>query len=57
MTEAAQLIRDRAAHEQAQREAVERALAERKARAAQHRDFTQRPSGQASTPPSRGLNL
>lgn len=57
VTEAAQLIRDRATHEQARREAVEHALAERKARAAQHRDYTQRPSGQAPTPPSRGLSL
>ena len=57
VTEAAQLIRDRATHEQARREAVEHALAERKARAAQHRDYTQRPSDQAPTPPSRGLSL
>jgi len=55
--EAAQLIRDRAAREQARREAVERTLAERKARAAQLHDFTWRPTDQGPTPPSRGPGL
>ncbi len=43
--EAAQLIRTRAAQEQAAREAAERALAERKARAAQLPDLSRRTSG------------
>lgn len=57
VTEAAQLIRDRAAQEQARREAAERALVERKARAEQLHDFTRRPPGQGPTPPSRGIGL
>ena len=56
-TEAAQLIRDRAAQEQARREAAERALVERKARAEQLHDFTLRPPDRGPTPPSRGLGL
>ncbi|MEZ3160981.1 hypothetical protein AB1K54_10615 [Microbacterium sp. BWT-B31] len=54
--EAAQLIRTRAAQEQAAREAAEHALAERRARAAQL-DFTPRTRGHGPTPPSRGLGL
>ncbi|MFT4215163.1 MAG: hypothetical protein QM622_10365, partial [Microbacterium sp.] len=53
--EAAQHIRDRAAQEQARREAAERALVTRKARATQLHDFTRRPPGQGPTPPSRGI--
>ena len=55
--EAAQLIRDRAAQEQARREARECALAERKARAAKPHDFTRHPPEQLPTPPTRGLSL
>lgn len=57
VTEAAQLIRDRAAQAQAPHEAAERALAERTARAAQLHDFTRRPPDQGPKPPSRGLGL
>ncbi|WP_168916541.1 hypothetical protein [Microcella flavibacter] len=57
MTGAAQLIHNRIAQEQARREAAERALAERKARAAQLHDFTRRPPDQGPTQPSRGLGL
>jgi hypothetical protein len=56
-TEAAQIIRDRAAQEQARRQALEPAVAERKARAAKLHDFAQRPTPQEPTPPSRGLGL
>lgn len=55
--EAAQLIRTRAAQEQAAREAAERALAERNSRAAQLPDLSRRTSGRGPTPPSRGLGL
>lgn len=54
-TEAAQLIRNRAAQEQVRREAVERALAERKTFAAKSHALIQRPPRQEPTPPSRGL--
>ena len=57
VTGAAQLIRDRIAQEQARREAAERALAERKARAAQLHELTRRPLDQGPTTPSRGLGL
>ncbi len=53
--EAAQLIRDRAAREQAQREAAEHALAEWQARPAKLHDFTRHPLGRGSTPQARGL--
>ncbi len=52
---AAQLIRDRAAQDQARREAAERVLAERKARAAQLHDLTRRPPDHTPKPPSRGI--
>ena len=52
--EAAQLIRDRAAQEQARREAAERALVARKARATQLHDFTRRPPDRGPTPPPHG---
>lgn len=54
--EAAQLIRGRAAQEQAAREAAERALAERRARAAQI-GVSPRTRGHEPTPPSRGFGL
>lgn len=54
--EAAQLIRTRAAQAQAAREAAERALAERRARAAQL-EVNPRAHGHGPTPPSRGLGL
>ena len=54
--EAAQLIRTHAAEEQAAREAVERALAELRARAAQL-NSTPRTRGHGPTSPSRGLGL
>lgn len=54
--EAAQLIRTRAAQAQAARETAERALAERRARAAQL-EVTPRTRGHGPTPPSRGLGL
>ncbi len=57
VAEAAQLIRDRAAQDQARRDAAERAEVARKARAAKLHDFTQRPSRSGPTPPSRGLGL
>ncbi|MFT4220180.1 MAG: MobF family relaxase [Microbacterium sp.] len=57
VAEAAQLIRDRAAQEQARREAAERALVARKARAMQLHDFTRRPPDRGPTPPSHGLGL
>ncbi len=52
VTEAAQLIRDRATHEQARCEAVEH-----EARAAQLHDFARRSPRQGPTAPSRGLGL
>ncbi|MFT4123503.1 MAG: hypothetical protein QM635_06695 [Microbacteriaceae bacterium] len=55
--EAAQLMRDRATHKQVRREAAERTLAERKARAEQLHDFTRRPPDRGPTPPSHGLGL
>lgn len=55
--EAAQLIRDRAAQEQARREAAERVLVARKARATQLHDFIRRPPNQGPTPPNRGLGM
>lgn len=57
VTEAAQLIRDRAAQEQGRREAAERAETARKACAAKLHGFTERPSRSDPTPPSRGLGL
>lgn len=57
VTEAAQLIRDRAAQEQARRVAVERALAEQEVRAAQLHDFTRRPTDQQPPPDRRRLGL
>lgn len=55
--EAAQLIRTRAAQEQAARDAADRALAERKARPARLPDLSRRTSGRGPTPPSRGHGL
>ena len=55
--EAARLIRTRAEQEQWQREVAERALAERRARAALLHDFSRRRSGQGPTPSDRGLGL
>jgi hypothetical protein len=55
--EAAQLIRDRAAQEQARREAAERALVARKARATQLHEFTRRPPDRGPAPPSHALGL
>lgn len=57
VTEAAQLIRDRAAQDQARRDAAESAETARKARAAKLHDFTKRPSRSGPTPPSRGLGF
>jgi thymidine kinase len=57
VTEAAQFLRTRAERQRAQREAAERALTGRQARAAQLHDFGQRPSDHGSTPPDRGLGL
>ncbi len=56
-TEAAKLIRARAEQEQTKREAIERTLAEREARAAQLHDFTRRPLDDGPTTPDRGLGL
>lgn len=55
--EAAQLIRARDAQEQAQREAAERTLTERKVRAGRLHDFTQRPPDWGPTTPDRRLGL
>ncbi len=57
VTEAAQLVRARADHEQAQREAAERALTQRQTRAAQLDDFGRRPSEYGPSSPDRGLGL
>ncbi|MBK5249746.1 MAG: AAA family ATPase, partial [Actinomycetales bacterium] len=57
VVEAAQLVRERAEQEKAQREAAKHALSERRSRAAQLHDSTGRSRGYGPIPPERDLRL